>query len=89
MAKKTTQTIKIANTDITIGDVIEVTPKRDADAPLGFQTFGTTKLLMGGIKEVRGIYYDDEAEVYDTGFDVDSLCNSNVPKEQREALVKQ
>ena len=89
MAKKTTQTIKIANTEITIGDVIEVTPKRDADAPSGFQAFGTTKLLMKGIKEVRGIFYDDEAEVYDTGFDIDSLCNSNIPKEQRTALVKE
>ena len=89
MAVKTkdAQKIKVANTEITIGDVYEVTPKKDYSAPTGFQEYGTTKILHSGVKEVRGIPYDEEKMLFDTGFDEDSTCNRSISKEAKTATV--
>jgi hypothetical protein len=87
MAKKTETKFKVANTEIIIGQTYEVVPKKDANAPSGFQQYGTTKLLMEGIKEVRGISYNETMQVWDTGFEYDSFCNKHIKEAEKKALV--
>lgn len=85
--KNQKQIITVANTEITIGDVLEITPKRNLDAPSGFVEFGTSKLLMSGIKELRAVPFDEDRRVYDTGFDEDSICNRAMDKEGKKANI--
>jgi len=89
LTKKTAEvtSFKVANTEIILGQTYEVVPKFDADAPDGFQKFGTTKLLMEGIGESHGIPFDDSLEIWDTGFDLISLCNTEIPEAEKTSLV--
>lgn len=82
-------TVKVANTDIHIGETYEVIGKRDLDAPSGFIEHNTTKLLMAGIKELRSVPYDEVSERFDTGFEVHSACNFKIPAYEKEVLVAQ
>ena len=82
-------TIRVANTDIHIGETYEVIGKRDLDAPSGFIKNNTTKLLMAGIQEVRCVAYDPDMERFNTGFEVHSPCNIKIPSYERAALVDQ
>ncbi len=82
-------TIRVANTDIHIGETYEVIGKRDLDAPSGFIENNTTKLLMAGIQEVRCVPYDSDIERFNTGFEVHSPCNFKIPREEKEVLVAQ
>lgn len=82
-------TLKVANTELHIGETYEVVGKLDRDAPSGFIEHNTSKLLMSGIKEIRSVSYDDVSERYNTGFEVQSPCNSKIPSYEREALVEQ
>ncbi len=82
-------TVKVANTDIHIGETYEVIGKRDLDAPSGFIENNTTKLLMAGIQEVRCVPYDSDTERFNTGFEVHSPCNFKIPREEKEVLVSQ
>ena len=86
LAGKTT--VKVMNTTLTIGDIYEVRGKVDYDAPKGFQDFATTKYLIPGIAEIRGINFDEQTRRWDTGFEVNSPSNSRIAPEEREALVK-
>lgn len=79
--------LQIANTEIIIGKTYEVVGKRDADAPSGFVENNTTKFLIEGIAEVRGVYFDEDIQKIDTGFDYDSPCNSKIPKAELKGLV--
>jgi hypothetical protein len=82
-------TIKVANTEIHIGETYEVIGKRDLDAPSGFIEHNTTKLLMAGIKELRSVPYDEVLERFDTGFEIQSACNFKIPSYEKAALVEQ
>lgn len=89
MAKKNDKvTFRVSNTDITLGYTYEVVPKYDADAPDGFRQWNTTKLLMRGVGETHGVTFDYSLNMWDTGFEMDSLCNSDIPEYEREVLVK-
>ena len=89
MATKTkeAQKIKVANTEIVIGDKYEVVPKKDYEAPDGFQEFGTTKILHSGVKEVRGVSFDEQINLYDTGFDEDSESNNRLERGSKEVVI--
>lgn len=82
-------TIKVANTDIHIGEVYEVVGKTDYDAPSGFIENNTSKLLMNGIKELRSVPFDDILERFDTGFEAQSPSNFRIPNYEKEALVSE
>jgi hypothetical protein len=82
-------TVRVANTDIHIGESYEVIGKRDLDAPSGFIENNTTKLLMSGIKELRSVPYDEVLERFDTGFEEQSSCNYKIPNYEKGALVEQ
>ncbi len=82
-------TIKVANTELHIGETYEVIGKRDMDAPSGFIENNTSKLLMAGIKELRSVPYDDVLERFDTGFEVQSYCNYKIPGYEKTVLVDQ
>lgn len=82
-------TVKVANTEVHIGETYEVIGKKDLDAPSGFIENNTTKLLMAGIKELRSVPYDEMLERFDTGFEVQSACNFKIPSYEKAALVEQ
>ncbi len=82
-------TVKVANTEIHIGETYEVVGKIDRDAPSGFIENNTSKLLMSGIKELRSVSYDETLERFDTGFEVQSPCNFKIPGYEKAALVAQ
>lgn len=79
--------LRVANTDVIIGTTYEVIGKKDMDAPLGFQEFNTTKYLIEGIEENRGVTFDEDTKRWDTGFEITSRCNSNMSKDVKDALV--
>lgn len=81
-------TLKVANTEFTIGDTLEITPKLDLDAPDGFQKHGTSKLLMKGIAEPFSINFDEDLQMWDTGFDQIHPINSKIPSASKDAVVK-
>lgn len=88
-AKKSTPIkLKVANTEFQLGDILEVTPKLDRDAPSGFQQFGTSKLLMKGIAEPFSISFDEDLQLWDTGFDEIHPSNNNIPIGQKSTVVK-
>jgi hypothetical protein len=89
MAKKQKPTIKIANMDVVIGNIYEVVPKKDFDAPSGFKEHGTTKLLAPNISEHKAIPFDAIMNIWDNGFDTDSPSNSIIPPLERKSLVDQ
>lgn len=80
--------LKIANTEFEIGDILEITPKLDLDAPSGFQQHGTSKLLMSGIAEPFSIMFDEDLQMWDTGFDEIHPINDDLPKTEKKAIVK-
>jgi hypothetical protein len=82
------QRIKVANTEIIIGETYEIIPKKDMDAPSGFQQYNTTKLLIEGIGEIRGIVFDETIRRWDTGFEVGSPCNKSLKPTGKEAQIK-
>lgn len=84
---KDTSRFFVSNTEIVIGDSFEVIPKYDADANSGFKQFGTSKLLMNGIKEIHSIHYDSDNALWDTGFEEYSTCNKGIPKTEVKAMV--
>jgi len=81
-------TIRVANTDIIIGSTYEIVGKLDRDAPDGFQTFNTTKLLMEGIGEIHSIPFDEDGtRRWDTGFEDASPCNFTMSKADKASLL--
>ena len=78
---------KVGYTNIVMGQSYEVVPKYDADAPNGFQQFGTTKLMTKEIAETHQILFDESMGIWDTGFDEISLSNIDIPDEEKTALV--
>lgn len=80
-------TLRIANTEFTIGDILEIVPKPDLDAPSGFIQHGTSKLLMKGIKEVKGVPWDETLRMWDTGFEEDSNVNRTLKQADKKAMV--
>jgi len=81
------QSIRIANTDITMGDIFKIVPKPDLDAPSGFIQHGTSKLLVRGIKEIRSISFDERTRMWNTGFDTEDDCNKSLKREEKSALI--
>lgn len=92
MAKKTVkqdnQVIRVANTDIVIGQTYEIIGKKDMDAPEGFQQFNTTKYLIPGIAELHSVPFSETNNLWDSGFYVHSDCNKSMHPTEKEALVK-
>ena len=86
--KKDPQKIKVAKTDIIIGQTYEIIGKKDMDAPDGFQQFNTTKYLMPGIAEHKSVVFSEVNQLWDTGFYIHSECNKDIHPSEREALVK-
>lgn len=85
--KKEPQKIRVAKTDIIIGQTYEIIGKIDRDAPTGFQQFNTTKYLMPGIAEHKSVPFSDLNQLWDSGFYVHSECNRDISPTEREALV--
>ena len=82
--KENNITLRVANTDITIGNRYTIVGKPDLDAPKGFAEFETSKYLMTGIAEVHSVPWDSTMGCYDTSFDADSASNIGV----EDSLVK-
>jgi len=80
--------IKVANTEIIIGDTYEIIGKLDRLAPDGMQRKNTTKFLHEGNGENRGIPFIDETRKWDTGFEEFSLCNLDLLENEKTATVK-
>lgn len=87
MPIKKASKLRVANTEFEIGDILEITPKLDLDAPSGFQQHGTTKLLMEGIAEPFSISFDEDLQMWDTGFDELHPINDAIPKAEKKATV--
>lgn len=85
---KKSVTLKIANTEFEIGDTLEITPKLDLDAPDGFQKHGTSKLLMAGIAEPFSISFDEDLQMWDTGFEEFHPINDSLPLGEKKVIVK-
>lgn len=81
--------IKIANTDVVIGEIYELTHKFDASAPDGMQTIRATKFPMKNVAEKKAIFYDETRRAFDTGFYKDSFCNKSISRiENPEEMVR-
>lgn len=85
--KPSIQKIRVANTDIVIGETYEIVGKKDMSALEGLQKHNSTKWLIPGIKEFRGVLYDENQQRWDTGFEEDSDCNRTMPASARGAAV--
>lgn len=85
--KKNQEKFVIADVEIIIGNSYEVIPKKDYDAPKGFQEHNTTKYLMKGISEHRSITFDQTMNLWNTGFDIDSPVNAKIDPLKRKAEV--
>lgn len=85
--KKNQEKFAVADVEIIIGNSYEVIPKKDYDAPKGFQEHNTTKYLMPGISEHRSITFNSDMNLWDTGFDVDSSVNMKIDSLKRKAEV--
>ncbi len=91
MAVKTKKptSIKIANTEIVFGKTYAVDHKFDGTAPDGMKELGATKFPLTGVAASQRIYFDENRNVFDTGFYVESLCNKNIlSKENPEEVVR-
>jgi hypothetical protein len=80
--------LKVANTYIKIGSTYEVAHKYDGSAPDGMQEIGATKFPLTGVAEVKSVYFDERRNTTDSGFYIESLCNSRIPQAEREELVR-
>lgn len=87
MPPKATEKFTVAGVEIIVGNSYEVRPKKDFDAPSGFQDFNTTKLLAPGISEHRAITFNSDMHIWDTGFDIDSPVNLKIAEADRKAEV--
>ena len=85
--KKTDNKFTVAGVEIVVGNSYEVIPKKDFDAPDGFQKHNTTKYLIPGISEHRGIVFDETMHLWDTGFYEESPCNLKIDALKRKAEV--
>lgn len=90
MTKKIQETqvvLRIANSDIILGDDYVITGKPDKDAPEGFATHETSKYLTVGNGEYHAVPFDDETSTFDTGFEEDSPCNYPIKEGKKEAVA--
>ena len=85
--KETQVTLRIANSDIILGEDYVITGKPDKDAPEGFAAYETSKYLTIGNGEYHSVPFDDSIEAYDTGFDEDSPCNFIIKEGKKEAVA--
>lgn len=85
--KQSVSKIKVANTEVILGTVYEIVGKKDYNALEGLQKHNSTKWLIPGIKEHRGIVYDEILQRWDTGFEEDSYTNNRIPRDEKEVLV--
>lgn len=70
------------------GDTLyQVIPKVDLNAPDGFVSNGTSKLLMDGIDEGAPCAFNEYQKVWDTGFYVKSPCYAGKKVSDVEILV--
>lgn len=81
-------TLKIANTNIVLGNKYNVVGKPDKDAPKAFQEHETTKYLFEGLQEHRTVPYDEETNSWDTAFEYDSPSNKNTNKVEVDNFKK-
>lgn len=91
MAIKTKKptSIKIANTEIVFGKTYAVDHKYDGTAPDGMKDLGATKFPLSGVGASQRIYFDENRNVFDTGFYVESVCNRNIlAKDNPEEVVR-
>ena len=77
--------IKIANTEVVLGQTYEIAHKFDGSASDGMQSIGATKFPLEGVAEVKGLYFDENRNAFDTGFYVESVCNSNILQSESPA----
>jgi len=80
--------IRVANTEIVIGNQYQIIPKKDLDAPHPLNGAPTTKNQMPGIGEVRSVVWDETMRRWDTGFEERSACNSNISPADKQSLVE-
>lgn len=75
------------------GEIYQIVPRFDADAPDGFQEFSTTKIIdpEAGQQVVNLAVWDEDKNVYDTAFTVHSkaLINLYPDPKAREEVVAQ
>lgn len=81
--------IKIANTLIEFGKTYAVDHKYDGTAPDGMKEIGATKFPLSGVAASTKVYFDENRNVFDTGFYVESICNRNIlTKDNPEEIVR-
>lgn len=92
MALKKTEkpkSLKIANTVIEFGKVYTVDHKFDGSAPDGMKEIGATKFPLVGVANSEKVYFDENRNVFDTGFYKESLCNNSIlESENPEEMVR-
>ncbi len=82
--------IRIANSEIEIGKKYVLDHRFDSKAPSMLQKIGATKFPFEGNDNVERIWFDENANRYDTGFDTNSPCLRLVKEDkERDELVKQ
>jgi hypothetical protein len=81
--------LKIANTVIEFGKIYAVDHKFDGSAPSGMKELGATKYPIKGVEASEKVYFDENRNVFDTGFYVESQCNKGILQaDNPEELVR-
>jgi hypothetical protein len=81
--------LKIANTEIVFGKVYTIDHKFDGSAPDGMRELGATKFPLVGVEASEKVYFDENRNVFDTGFYVESLCNKSLlERDNPEEMVR-
>ena len=79
--------IKVNGVTLKSDTLYQVVPKIDHNAPDGFKEHGTSKLLSPIISETVSCIFDSNANVWDTGFYVNSPCYRGMKREEVEIIV--
>lgn len=79
MSKEKEFSFTVNGIEIKSDSLYQVVPKPDLNAPDGFVKWGTSKLLMNGVKESAPCSFNDYKRVWDTGFYQESPCYVGMP----------
>lgn len=86
--KKMSKKIRIANTEIEIGQKYTLDHKYDSNAPSAMKKLQATKYPFEGNDTIEKIWFNEARRQFDTGFYEASPCLNVIPKEERAELVK-
>lgn len=82
--------IRIANSEIELGKKYVLDHRFDASAPSYLKTIGATKYPFEDNHDIERVVFNEDFNMYDTGFDKSSPCLRIIKDEaEREELVKQ